>query len=1322
MDNISKPNFKLTYEELLEENIQIKNQVQAIEEKLKKVEDKNFYNKKYRHTIEKLNNSGSWELDLINNKQTWSENYCFLLGYDEEIDNPNEQIFLSHVYPEDLDKVKTAMQKSMEEKIPTELEFRYVPKDGTIRYARSKAEYLFDEKNNITKIIGSFQDITEKKQHEGELIKNQYYLSKAQEIGKIGTWERDIINNKRVWTKQNYDNFGLKVGTPLTDELFFNCIHPEDREYVNSEWAAAIKGNPYDIEHRVVANGKVKWLRGKADIKFDENGIAVSAIGFSQDITKFKVAEQNLKESEKQYKTLFKNIIDEIHYWKVIKDENGEIKTWELVDVNPSALKAWNKTKKQVIGKTVNEIFDNDTQKLFLPIVKNIFKTGKSYSWETFSPATKQHLSMDSVPIGEFFISTGRDITIRKKEEQELIKAEEQANSSLQQIKIIQANTPNVIWKWDIDKDEDFKNSYISEGVDEFFALPKGSIGNSMPKFLSYILPEYLPLVDDAIKNAIKNPNKLISIEYEVKKADGKLAWFSSSGKVIHENGKLTIYGSTFDITEKKHIEQKLIRSDRVFNLTLDMFCIAGFDGYFKYLNPAWERTLGYSIEELLSKPWLDFVHPDDANNTENIKSIIVDGKEVLKFENRYICKDGSIKWLSWTSQPFPKENIMIGAAKDITEAKKIENELIKAKEKAEESTERFKDIAFSSNDWIWELNNENKYIYVSEKIGSILGYEPKEIIGTTPFDLMPESEVPKIKSIFNEIAAKKEKIIDLENCNIHRNGQMVFLQTNAVPIIDKAGNLKGYRGVDKNITERKNAEQQLIKAKEKAEESEKQLKYSQKVARIGYYILNIQTGLWTSSEMLDEIFGINKNYIRDVQGWLNLIHPDFQQEMLNYFSVNIHKNHETFDKSYQIINIKTGHSCWVHGLGTLEFDNNGNLLKMFGTIQDISKSKSVEQELIEAKEKAEDNQRLKSAFLANMSHEIRTPMNGILGFTLLLQEADLSVENQKEYIDIIQKSGNRLLSTVNDIIEISKIESGEIKVTKSEVDIIGHLDTQVAFFRPEAKKKNIDITVQNNINGNNLTIETDKNKLNSIVSNLIKNAIKYTNKGTINVGLKIENDQILFSCKDTGIGIPKSRQEAIFNRFEQADIEDKQAHQGSGLGLSIVKTYVEILDGKIWLESEEGLGSTFYVSLPYEHKKKEEQIIQQEIKSSYSGIKNINVLIVEDDDISSMHLLAIIKAKVKNIRTAKNGIEAIDILKNDSSIDLILMDLKMPRMDGIQASIKIREFNKDVVIIAQTANAFETDKQKALNAGCNGYISKPIKKDILFELINKYF
>lgn len=235
---------------------------------------------------------------------------------------------------------------------------------------------------------------------------------------------------------------------------------------------------------------------------------------------------------------------------------------------------------------------------------------------------------------------------------------------------------------------------------------------------------------------------------------------------------------------------------------------------------------------------------------------------------------------------------------------------------------------------------------------------------------------------------------------------------------------------------------------------------------------------------------------------------------------------------------------------------------------------------LQKATQKAEESNKLKSAFLANMSHEIRTPMNGILGFTNLLKEPNLKGRQRQEYINIIQKSGDRMLTTLNDIMEISKIETGQIKISSHKIDIGTLFETLYDFFSLEAKNKELDLIVDNKL-PEEYIIVTDKTKLNSILSNLIKNAIKFTDSGTIKFGCNKEGNFIKFHVKDTGIGIPKNRREAIFNRFEQADIEDKQAREGSGLGLAIVKSYVEMLGGKVWVESEEKSGSTFFFTLP---------------------------------------------------------------------------------------------------------------------------------------------
>ena len=248
---------------------------------------------------------------------------------------------------------------------------------------------------------------------------------------------------------------------------------------------------------------------------------------------------------------------------------------------------------------------------------------------------------------------------------------------------------------------------------------------------------------------------------------------------------------------------------------------------------------------------------------------------------------------------------------------------------------------------------------------------------------------------------------------------------------------------------------------------------------------------------------------------------------------------------------------------------------------QEIDRKENIQRELQNAKEKAEESDRLKSAFLANMSHEIRTPMNGILGFAQLLDKQDISREKQQEFINHIQKSGERLLATVNDLIDISRIETGQIEVSHEIINLNQEIVDIVNFFTTEANGKGIDIGVKDKLPGYEARIKTDQMKFSSVLRNLIKNAIKYTEHGSIAIGCKREGQYIRFYVADTGIGIPEDRQDAIFNRFVQADIADTRAYEGSGLGLSIARSYIELLGGKIWVESIEGQGSTFYFNLP---------------------------------------------------------------------------------------------------------------------------------------------
>ena len=383
---------------------------------------------------------------------------------------------------------------------------------------------------------------------------------------------------------------------------------------------------------------------------------------------------------------------------------------------------------------------------------------------------------------------------------------------------------------------------------------------------------------------------------------------------------------------------------------------------------------------------------------------------------------------------------------------------------------------------------------------------------------------------------------------------------------------------------------------------------------------------------------------------------------------------------------------------------------------------KIAEEELVKAKERAEESDKLKSAFLANMSHEIRTPMNGILGFSELLKTPNLSGDQQAEYINIIEKSGNRMLNIINDIIDISKIESGLMKVKIKETNFNNVCDYVFNFFEPEVKAKNMELYVHKALQDNVAITTLDKDKLTAVLVNLVKNAIKYSQEGEISFGYLVEKDRLKFYVKDTGIGIPEDRESFIFERFVQGDISDTMARQGAGLGLAISKAYVEMLAGELFVESVEGQGSEFYFTIPFNRIENEDATAIMINSEDKSLDKNLKVLIVEDDNVSEQFLTILANNFTSNILYAKNGLEAVDICKEHSDVDLILMDIQMPHLNGHGATKQIREFNKDVVIIAQTAYGLSGDKELAIQAGCNDYLAKPIKKEQFIALLKRYF
>lgn len=428
-------------------------------------------------------------------------------------------------------------------------------------------------------------------------------------------------------------------------------------------------------------------------------------------------------------------------------------------------------------------------------------------------------------------------------------------------------------------------------------------------------------------------------------------------------------------------------------------------------------------------------------------------------------------------------------------------------------------------------------------------------------------------------------------------------------------------------------------------------------------------------------------------------------------------------ERSTNWIEYPNGHRVLYYTLKTPYFDSDNNLLGIIGISRDITEMEETRQRLILAKEKAEESDRLKTAFLANMSHEIRTPMNAIIGFSDLLSEDDLTPEDKADFILKIKNAGRSLMTLINDIIDIAKIESGQLKVTEAPCNLnqlLNELHGTFQELKNVSGKKGISLNLILPDEKSPLFIMTDPMRLQQILTNLLSNALKFTEFGTIEFGYTKTKDTVLFFVKDSGIGILRSKQKLLFQRFSQLDPSTTRKYGGTGLGLAISKNLVDLLGGSIGMESNPGKGSTFHFTIPYK------PVRNHTVTKTKINLQNFNwrgktILIAEDLMQNYMLVEALLHRSEVRLLHALNGQAAIDIVKSEPNIDLILMDIQLPVKSGYEALKEILEIRPDIPVMSYTAFALPHEREKSLSAGFVDFIPKPIKAETLIPLLDKY-
>ncbi|MFZ4546248.1 MAG: PAS domain S-box protein [Bacteroidales bacterium] len=1219
---------------------------------------------------------------------------------------------------------------------------------------------------------------------------NEARLKMALKVSKSGAWDWDILKNTFYWSDEFLQLFGLPPKTIAGFEAWTKALHPDDIESASTKIKEAIENhtellNDYRI---VLPNNEIRWIRATGNVTYINNN-PQRMIGLCLDITNQKSAEQELydakeqaEESEEKYR------LAEIDLLEAQKLANIGSWHWDL----KTGLVAWSKELYNINGHNPDipvPVFADmalyytaESWKVLNEAVARTFNSGEPYNldFEMVKPDgtvifanTRGCANYDEAGEMVSLHGTVQDITERKRLEDvhTFLSTSGYPGSDKTFFESLA--------------------EYLAETLDsEYVCIDKlegdGLTAQTVAIFndgkfdanVSYTLKQ-TPCGDVVGKNICCFPENVCQLfpddaalqELQAHSYIGTTLW-SFDGKpigLIAIIGRKPLKNTTFAENVLKLVairaageleriqaedglkmaKLKAEESEAFFRSIFENSpvgkSITGIDGSLK-TNKSFSDMLGYSLEEFQAKNFDAITHPDDIQKSKEVVESLLKGEEpVIRFEKKYIHKNGSVVFsevvTTLQKNRDGKPLFFITSVQDITERKQSEKVL-------KESEERFKNMFERHSSIMLLIEPESgRIIGANAASASFYGYSKSKLL-TMRIDEINMLSPEQVK-MERELAVHEERTYFVFPHKL-ASGEVRTVEVHSSPIIFQDQQI--LFSIIHDITERKHLE---------------------KIREIQY---NIATAEVTtdSIEQLLEFVRSELSQLFDTTNFFAALYNAKKNTLKKLHWIDEKDNFEEWDaaKSFSGYVVRTGKilllnkqeiaklaveqnipimgepaECWLgvpllvdkKAIGVLVIQSytdskayDASCAMLFEQVAyDLSvfiEKARILNDLNVAKLQAEESDRLKSAFLANMSHEIRTPMNGILGFAEILKDPELTGDQQKEYIKIIEKSGNRMLNIINDIVDISKIESGLMKTDIKESDVNEQIEYIYTFFKPEVEAKGMKLSFNTTLSAKEATILTDREKVYAILTNLVKNAIKYSKQGSIELGYKIVETQCIaslqFYVKDTGIGIPVARQEAIFERFIQADITDKMARQGAGLGLAITKSYVEMLGGEIWVESQEGEGSTFYFTLPYNQIDETNSSVQSAVtaneKSNWS--KKLKILIAEDDEASEMLISLMVNTFGREILRVETGIDAIESCRNYPDIDLILMDIQMPVMGGYEATRQIRGFNQQVIIIAQTAYGLSGDREKAIEAGCNDYISKPINKIDLLALIQKYF
>ncbi len=920
-------------------------------------------------------------------------------------------------------------------------------------------------------------------------------------------------------------------------------------------------------------------------------------------------------------------------------------------------------------------------------------------------------------------------------------KTAEALRASEEKFRSLAENTSDVIAIMDLQG----RITYMSRIIEDETGYKKDEIeGLNIQKILT---PESYNVAMHRIQKRLRGENIKAPFEVGIVNKSGKVTPFELNTSEITENGAIKgIQIVARNIKERKEAEAAIKESENRFRSLLQdipSISVQGYqmDGTVIYWNEASEKLYGYTNEEAIGQNILDLIIPPEMQErvAEEIRNMSKTRIAIPPSELSLLKKDGLRVPVFSSHTILNKEGSrpeLFCVDLDLSKIKNAEA-LNQLQYKIARATITTKDL----NELLNSFKNELNKIIDAKNI-LIAFYDGETGIMRANVDENEKEQIPEWpaeKSLTGYVIKQNQPVLLRKNeiMRLHNEGIIELFGTSAeawigvplkvedtilgVVVVQNYNNPDIYDQRSIEIMELVAHELSMFIDRQRSEEKTNKLSRAVEQSSVSVVITNREGIIEYVNPFFTKLTGYSFQEAKgNTPHFLESGHQSttFFQKLWNTILSGKDWEGEILNKK------KNGDLFWVKTVISPIVNSKAAITNFVSIQEDISERKKMLEELVSAKEKAEESDRLKTEFLNNMSHEIRTPMNGIIGFSDMLDEPGLSDERRKYYSKIVQNSSHQLLRIIDDLLEISTLETKQEKSYETEFSLNDFLMELFSIFDLKSKERNIPLYLKKGFHDDQSYIISDKTRLNKIVSNLLENALKFTNEGFVEFGYFIENERLKLYVKDTGIGISPKNHQIIFDRFSQEDKEISSKHGGLGLGLSISKENAHLLGGDISLESKKGQGSVFYVTLPYKAANKSHATNLKNKTEHSRPDKNYTILIAEDEEVNYLFIEALFEAKSPQnyqLIHALNGKEAFDICMKNENIDLVLMDIKMPVMNGHEATEKIKSKFPNLPIIAQTAYSTESDKQRALRHGCDDFISKPINKEKLFASIKKH-